>query len=94
MGRCVGGIRMSTIATSGCSSATNFSSPSASAAHYVDASIGEQSSEPRPDQHDVVGNYDPHGITAVTTVLHRLGRGSEVSALWWRPASLGSRHRL
>jgi hypothetical protein len=35
---------------------------------HVDPGVGEQSSESRPDQHDVIGNYDPHGITAVTTV--------------------------
>src|SRR5215217_4433857 len=33
----------------------------------LDAGVGEQSDETRPDQHHVVGDYDPHGITAVTT---------------------------
>ena len=32
------------------------------------AGIREQPCESRPDQHDVVGDYDAHGITAVTTV--------------------------
>jgi hypothetical protein len=31
---------------------------------HFDASVGEQPSQSRPDQHDVVGNYGAHGITA------------------------------
>src|SRR5215207_662739 len=31
---------------------------------HFDASVDEQPSQSGPDQHDVVGNYDAHGITA------------------------------
>ena len=32
----------------------------------LDAGIGEQPGQARPHQHDVVGDYDPHGTTAVS----------------------------
>ena len=49
-------------------------------ADHVDARVGEQPGESRPDEHDVVGDYDAHGITAVTVDVRSCGSTVSLSA--------------
>ena len=67
---CVGGIRMSTIATSGSCSATaaSSSSPSAAWRDDLEADLHEQPGQPLPQHQRVVGDDQPHGIRALTIV--------------------------
>ena len=67
---CVGGMRMSTIATSGrcASTSASSSSPSAARPDDVEARLGEQPREPLAQEHRVVGEDHSHGISACTTV--------------------------
>jgi len=60
-------MRMSTIATSGRSRATMRRRSSASAASPTTSTPASESSRASPTgQHDIVSDYDAHGITAVT----------------------------
>ena len=67
---CVGGMRMSTIATSGSQSSTAASSSSASAASpdHLDALATDERRDALAQQPAVVGDHDAHGSSAVTTV--------------------------
>ena len=40
----------------------------------LDAGIGQQRRQSRADQHDVVGDYHPHGNTAVTVIVGAIRR--------------------
>ena len=66
----VGGIRMSTMATSGACAATASASPAASASGRadLDAGLGEQPGQAFAQQRGVVGDHDTHGSSASTTV--------------------------
>jgi hypothetical protein len=70
----VGGIRMSTIATSGrCASTRATSCSPSSTCDDLTAGVGEQPRELIAQQHRVVGEDHPHGISARSTVTRSGG---------------------